>query len=118
MGRAQLRRLWPLGLAETLADTESLGPRPAPAPALVRLLEEGASALEELPEVLSVHPRAAEIEGPELRELGAADTPLERLVVFGVPWPHYRPRPDLTHASGVDVVGLFSARLLDRDHAA
>ena len=54
--------MWPLALAETLADAESIGRAPAPEPALLRILDQGADAISELPEVLSLHPLGSALE--------------------------------------------------------
>lgn len=62
VGRAQLRQLWPLGLAETVSEADSVGEEAAPEPALVRLLAEGENAIAEMPEVLSLHPLGVELE--------------------------------------------------------
>lgn len=58
VGRARLRHLWPLALAETLTEAEKVGAAPAPPPALIRVLERGEPALAQLPEVVSLHPQA------------------------------------------------------------
>ncbi len=62
VGRTQLRQMWPLALAETLAEAESISGTPAPEPALLRILDQGADAISELPEVLSLHPLGSELE--------------------------------------------------------
>lgn len=66
VGRTRLRRLWPLAMAEMLSDGERIGERPAPAPALVSILEAGLAeepdgvleVIRQLPSTLALHPLA------------------------------------------------------------
>ncbi len=75
VGRAWLRRLWPLGLAETLTEAATLGEGPAPEPALVRVLERGDAGVRELPEVLALHPQAADLQWARQRLLAVGGMP-------------------------------------------
>ena len=75
VGRAQLRRMWPLALAEAVTEVDTIGDQPAPTPALVRVLEDGAAAVEELPSVLSLHPLADPLEAARDRLLAVGGMP-------------------------------------------
>ena len=75
VGRAQMRQLWPLSSSEILSTSETLA-QPAPPPALIRILEEGEDALAELPPVISLHPRGAELSAAFERLLQVGGMPV------------------------------------------
>lgn len=104
VGRAQLRRMWPLALAEALTEAETLEERPAPPPALLGVLSRGREAVAELPPVLSLHPLSAKLEATRDRLLAMGGMPAL--------WER-----ELTDADVREELGTYVTLYLERDLA-